>query len=1203
MQIQKMFAKPINRDIQGVIIVGQAEKENVQQELEEYVVTDELQKHFADFYKAYDKGIDGNTAKMGVWISGFFGSGKSHFLKILSYLLANKEVGGKHAIDYFTDDRKIKDASVLAAMKKAAAVPSDVVLFNIDSKSDANSKSHKDAIVNVFLKVFNEMQGFCNTLPKLADMERKLTEEGRYQEFKDEFEKVNGNDWEAERDDFDFIADDIVEVLTSMGWLSEEAARNFCEAAIQPYSISIEDFAKRVKKYLDAKEDNYHIIFLVDEVGQYVGEDRNLMLDLQTLTEELGKECKGKAWIVVTSQQDIDKITRVKGNDFSKIQGRFDTRLALSSANVDAVIKKRILEKTDKAAADLKALYAKKNTIIKNLIVFNDSVEKKLYDNENNFAEVYPFITYQFNLLSSVLTAIREHGAAGKHLAGGERSMLAMFKESAVNYMHENAGCLIPFHSFYDAMENFLDHSHRSVIIRAYQTDCINPEGKQQGQDVFNINVLKTLFLIKYVNNITATLENITSLMVSNINDDRLKLKDEVANALKVLISQNLIQQNGDIYIFLSNEEQEINRKINSEPVEMTEVINNIAEVIFDDIYESNKYKYPALNGRYSFSFNQKIDDRPVKSGQNYKIGVHILTPAYEGALDEQSLNMKSMSVDEVLVVLPNTLDFMEEMRTYLKIAAYLRKNTVVESANAEAIRQVKSREMSDRLKNTKMYLEEALKASDLYVRGSKFSTSSKDIDSRINDALKNLTEFVYNKLGYIDTAVDSAAVLKVLKNESQITLLDSGEEINQNAKREVLSYITLNSSDYGKISMKGIKTNFMDAPYGYVDDDIHWLVAVLFKKGDIAFEVNGTNITQNNKTVDELYSYITNKKYVEKLLISKRDKVSDKEKKVVKDVLKDLFRYTVSSDDEDVLMTKFRDSARDMIAEMVGLLNRYENKYYPGKAIVETGKNLLNGIMTETIPAEFYKKVWKKQDELFDLAEDYKPVKDFFNSDQKKYFDEARKLVDIYNRSKTYIKDDALIQLHDDMQDILEKPEPYSDIPKLPKLIEDFSDKYTEFLEEKYKPIHDSIVNCRDRVLKELTGKSFEKEFKDKYYQAFEDLDDQAKKANDIVTLLSYRDQAEYLMNQFLDNISQEEARRAAEPKQPEPGSTTPHIINDPPPKKPYKVTVNTSIKALTGLNSWRIESEEDVDKYIDALRDKLKKKISKDKILRVNF
>lgn len=100
------------------------------------------------------------------------------------------------------------------------------------------------------------------------------------------------------------------------------------------------------------------------------------MLNLQTVTEELGKECMGKAWVIVTSQQDIDSITKVKGNDFSKIQGRFDTRLSLSSANVDAVIKKRILDKTETAAQSLRLLYDQKATIIKNLIVFNDGVEK-----------------------------------------------------------------------------------------------------------------------------------------------------------------------------------------------------------------------------------------------------------------------------------------------------------------------------------------------------------------------------------------------------------------------------------------------------------------------------------------------------------------------------------------------------------------------------------------------------------------------------------------------------------------------------------------------------------------------------------------------------------------------------------------------------------------------------------------------------------
>ena len=180
MQIKDMFRKKIDREIQGVIIVGQGEETNVAQELEEYVVTRELQRHFADFFAAYKKGIQGTTPKMGVWISGFFGSGKSHFLKILSYLLENKEVGGKKAIDYFVDDNKISDQMVLADMKLAGTIPTDVVLFNIDSKSEVNGKQSKVAIVSVLQNVFNEMQGFSGSNPFLADLERKLTEEGKY---------------------------------------------------------------------------------------------------------------------------------------------------------------------------------------------------------------------------------------------------------------------------------------------------------------------------------------------------------------------------------------------------------------------------------------------------------------------------------------------------------------------------------------------------------------------------------------------------------------------------------------------------------------------------------------------------------------------------------------------------------------------------------------------------------------------------------------------------------------------------------------------------------------------------------------------------------------------------------------------------------------------------------------------------------------
>ena len=150
MIIKDLFLKEIDRPLKGVIKVGQGDDGNVKQELEEYVVTRELEKHFRTFFSAYKEGIVGTTDKMGVWISGFFGSGKSHFLKILSYLLSGKEVAGKRAIDYFIEDNKISDPMVLGDMRLAGSTPTDVILFNIDSKSEMTGKQSKDAFVTVF---------------------------------------------------------------------------------------------------------------------------------------------------------------------------------------------------------------------------------------------------------------------------------------------------------------------------------------------------------------------------------------------------------------------------------------------------------------------------------------------------------------------------------------------------------------------------------------------------------------------------------------------------------------------------------------------------------------------------------------------------------------------------------------------------------------------------------------------------------------------------------------------------------------------------------------------------------------------------------------------------------------------------------------------------------------------------------------------
>ena len=239
LQIKDIFEKEIGRDISGVVKTGKLDEETIYTELDEYVVTNELLKHFSEFFHNYSRGILNPTDEIGVWISGFFGSGKSHFLKILSYILdSNLVVKGRKPIDFFKEDQKIQDAIVIGDMENSTKVSTDVILFNIDAKSSSQSSSDKDDILNVFNKVFNEMRGYCGEIAFLAQLEKRLDENGQYETFKEVFKRINGNSWEEERDEFYFIQDDVVDSLVEIGFQSREKADRWAERIEEEFDLT-----------------------------------------------------------------------------------------------------------------------------------------------------------------------------------------------------------------------------------------------------------------------------------------------------------------------------------------------------------------------------------------------------------------------------------------------------------------------------------------------------------------------------------------------------------------------------------------------------------------------------------------------------------------------------------------------------------------------------------------------------------------------------------------------------------------------------------------------------------------------------------------------------------------------------------------------------------------------------------------------------
>ena len=319
-EIKDLFKKSIDRNIEGVVTIGNEAEEKVYQELDEYVVTTEIMKHFRTFFKKYRESINAPTSKMGIWISGYFGSGKSHFLKMLGYILENREVNGLHAPDFFKD--KIHDQTVFADLDKSADSNTKVVIFNIDSKAGSTAKTKPQAIMDVMFRTFNEAIGLCATTPWVADMERELIKEGVYENFKFSFNQHTKKDWIIDGRNQAFLnRNNIINALVETRDMDDDSARKYFDDQVNNFSMTTERFAKIVNDF--CKTNKSRVVFLMDEVGQFVGRNTELMLNLQTVVEDLGKFCEGKAWVIITSQQDLKEMvdaTQDKKLDFSKIQ-------------------------------------------------------------------------------------------------------------------------------------------------------------------------------------------------------------------------------------------------------------------------------------------------------------------------------------------------------------------------------------------------------------------------------------------------------------------------------------------------------------------------------------------------------------------------------------------------------------------------------------------------------------------------------------------------------------------------------------------------------------------------------------------------------------------------------------------------------------------------------------------------------------------
>lgn len=1175
MQVKDIFKKDIFRSINGVVQAGQLDHHTIKNELEEYVMTEEVTEYFQKFYENYTAVYRKSTKDIGVWISGFFGSGKSHFLKILSYLLNGNTIDGRKPYEYFIE--KTNNQQLLSMMEEVGNKDSNALLFNIDSMS-ASGSANKERIVEVFLRVFNRHLGYSDTL-WLADMERQLDEEGKYQVFKETIQRLFNTNWEEFRLKAVIRRKKIVQALVEAGY-DEETANSFFEISKNTFSMTSERLSQLIAQYCRSRGKEYRLIFLVDEVGQYIGTDVNLMLNLQTVVEDIGGATMGQAWIIVTSQEKIKAVANIHStNDFSKIQGRFATRINLSSANTDEVIKRRILEKTDAADKTLKMTYEPIEQLVRNRLSFDQSSTqlRSGYRTAEEFSALYPFLPYQVDLLQKVFNKIRIHGEGGTSLAHGERSLLKAFQEAAKLNADEQIGNLVTLDEFFPSIRNFLETSITRTISRA-EDRARNDEGLITE----DITVLKVLYLIKGIDEIKATPNNITILLLETIHDDRADL--HIKESLNRLDQAMFIEKHADgTYSFLSDEEQEINKEIRSVEVSSIKVKEQLGDLFFTKMYPKAKYDY--RKDTPPFDFNKRFDNY-AKGNMTYPLTLQVFSVAMsdmEAALKANSGQLVICLDEELIAESESAIKYSEQVQRYVNLK---RNNSTTQAQHR--IYDAKLSAVDEFEQKAEELLRKACEKARFFIQGQE-RTFKGSFETQTNSAFDMLIVNTYKYLDYVDEPIAFKTYKESWKRLAEQGIGNDLLQMtgNRTAYDELKDYFEEVARMHEKPSLKNIIEKYNAVPYGWSEYDIIGLLLALMNAGKVNFNSGEDRLIPANT---QFYDKLTRVSERDKIRVIPEIEVDPKVRREFASLIREFFgRQDIGETYEDfahVIETELKDRFEGplrMIRSKIRNINSHDYPY-PGEREINSLSMGLQKILQIRDAEQMVTEFITIEDDIDSWFEVIEKLTGFYNKTPITVFDETVSILEKYKRDLALIQNTDVHMIKKQITDILTKQEPYRDIPRLPHLNDQLEEKIKTEVNEQKRAIQVQVHQAESKL----------SDLKD-YYQSMPSIVDFIETEQHTFNQLKARIKEEIsivTIRALLQQLSEHTIRIQRRAKELEAEIVTPPSISglDRPsaivPEKKPKVIKSNDLYQMFFNGRRKIETQQDLDNAIEQLR-----------------
>ena len=1160
MTFKDLFQKDYNRAIETVIKAD--DQSHILQEVEEYVITNEISHKLGEFFEQYNNYEGAN----GVWISGFFGSGKSHLLKILSFVLEDKTVDGKHLGELFAE--KVEDdAKLKGDIKAGTRISSESVLFNIDQQAQITSKTDANAILQVFYKVLYDHQGFYGFQPHVAEFEQWLTKEGKYQVFRDKFKVEAEKEWKEARIDFydPVVEDAIADVCGEIFGKNPDKYLDILDKMEDRSKFSIEDFAEKVHEYIQSMPKGFRLNFFVDEVGQYIAENTKLMLNLQTIAESLATTCKGQSWIIVTSQEDLGSLvgdeSATQSDDFSKIQGRFKIRMPLTSANVDEVIEKRLLAKNEQGEKHLTSIWKSEKDNLATLISFSDvGIQfKKSYEDAEEFTDKYPFIPYQFDLFQQCIKSLSRHNAfQGKHASVGERSMLGVFQEVLKDLDNFTDRNVVSFDQLFGGLRSTMRTEVQNSIIVAEKNLSKNP---------FAIRILKSLFLVKYYDSFKSTLRNISVLLLNDLDVNPNEHQKKVEEALNLLEQQNYVQRHGELYEFLTNDEKDIQEEIKSTEInsaQVTELLNNL---LFDGVIKDTRIQYEG-NKQY-YDFTKKVDG--TLFGREKELTIELVTPNFDRYDDNnyyQGLSMGNQT--HMLMKLSPDHRIVRDARLFIQTEKYIKQTQ--STSNKDAVKRIlfdQGQQNRDRKREMMETLDEMLAKATVYLNGTEHSVSSTgDGKTKVIYAFQDLVKLAYSKLRLLGDTDYNEARLQSIMRDKQDDLFGGDDDSITPPEQEVLNFIQRRKKMNDRTSLTDLKDQFSKKPYGWSDNAIWCMVAMLFKRGKIEARQD-VNILEDAEFLDALM----NNRSHGNTLVHPQIEFDQGQIRKLKDVHRDLFNESNPHNEAKEVAALFKEKATEELDTLQDLIGQRQS--YPFMESLTPLADHLRELRGMNY-ANLIMKIGELEKELLDLKEDVlDPIKQFMNSEQKNIYDDLRQFEGYNQANFEYVEDG---DEKETIRKVKEDPAPYRG--NAMREAKQAMDELSNRVKIELKSERDTTVDRINQRISDLKGRQEFSKLESKHQQEvlspLERELERAKNERFIGNLRDQRNRLGDLHTRLLNKMIE---------------LATPEDEDDKEPIRKFIKQKNIHPK----FNKKELENEEDVDEYLNSLREAMVNHIRK--------